>query len=83
MRFGNTFSQKQAFGLVLHSPFTIFVRINSQNMIRKLILAFIWGSVWGVNAQQTSTLDFCSPFDFPLLLSANFGSFARIIFITD
>lgn len=42
-------------------------------MIRKLILAFIWGSVWGVNAQQTSTLDFCSPFDFPLLLSANFG----------
>ncbi len=42
-------------------------------MIRKLILALAWGSIWGANAQPTSAFDFCSPFDFPLLLSANFG----------
>lgn len=33
MRFGNAFVQKQAFGSVLHSPFTIFViKFNNTNL---------------------------------------------------
>lgn len=42
-------------------------------MMRKILLLFAWASVWGANAQPAQETDFRSPFDFPLLLSANFG----------
>ena len=71
--FGTTFAQKQALGLVLRLPFIIFARHKGRNMIREFLLTFALGSVLGASAQPASDLDFHSPFDFPLLLSANFG----------
>ena len=36
-------------------------------------MALVWGGVIIVQAQDSISAIFCSPFDFPLLLSANFG----------
>ena len=36
-------------------------------------MALVWGGVISVQAQDSISAKFCSPFDFPLLLSANFG----------
>lgn len=36
-------------------------------------MALVWGSVISVHAQDNGSAKFCSPFDFPLQLSANFG----------
>ena len=36
-------------------------------------MALVWGGVLGVHAQDNGGAKFCSPFDFPLQLSANFG----------
>ena len=36
-------------------------------------MALVWGGVISVQAQDGISAKFCSPFDFPLLLSANFG----------
>lgn len=42
--------------------------------LRKWILAFaVAGSFFSVRAQDSLRMEVCSPFDFPLLLSANFG----------
>ena len=36
-------------------------------------MALVWGGVISVHAQDNGGAKFCSPFDFPLQLSANFG----------
>ena len=36
-------------------------------------MALVWGGVISVHAQDNGSAKFCSPFDFPLQLSANFG----------
>lgn len=36
-------------------------------------MALVWGGVLSVQAQDSISAKFCSPFDFPLQLSANFG----------
>lgn len=36
-------------------------------------MALVWGGVISVQAQDSISAKFCSPFDFPLQLSANFG----------
>ena len=42
-------------------------------MKRQILLALVWGAVLLAHAQGKMEPDFRSPFDFPLLLSANFG----------
>ena len=42
-------------------------------MKRQILLALVWGAVLFAHAQGKMEPDFRSPFDFPLLLSANFG----------
>ena len=43
------------------------------NMIRNTLLALALGTALCGQAQESMKAEFCSPFDFPLLLSANFG----------
>lgn len=38
-----------------------------------MILALVWGGMLSAQAQHVQESKFCSPFDFPILLSANFG----------
>lgn len=38
-----------------------------------MILALVWGGMLSAQAQHVQESNFCSPFDFPILLSANFG----------
>lgn len=42
-------------------------------MIRNTLLALALGTALCGQAQESMKAEFCSPFDFPLLLSANFG----------
>lgn len=42
-------------------------------MIRNILMALVCGSMMTVQAQGDGSARFCSPFDFPLQLSANFG----------
>ena len=42
-------------------------------MLRKVLMALVWGGVISVQAQDSISAKFCSPFDFPLQSSANFG----------
>lgn len=42
-------------------------------MRQKIILALVLGGMLSAQAQHVQESKFCSPFDFPILLSANFG----------
>lgn len=42
-------------------------------MRQKMILALVLGGMLSAKAQHVQESQFCSPFDFPILLSANFG----------
>jgi hypothetical protein len=42
-------------------------------MRQKMILALVLGGMLSAQAQHVQESKFCSPFDFPILLSANFG----------
>jgi len=42
-------------------------------MRQKMILALVLGGMLSAKAQHVQESNFCSPFDFPILLSANFG----------
>lgn len=48
-----------------------------------MILALVLGGMLSAQAQHVQESKFCSPFDFPILLSANLENFVRTIFTTD
>ena len=42
-------------------------------MRQKMILALVLGGMLSAQAQHVQESKFCSPFDFPILVRANFG----------